>query len=155
MTPHVLTCRLWLPAPLEAVFAFFERPENLQALTPRSLGFRMLTPSVVMREGALMDYTIRLLGVPVRWTTLIDSYDPPRGFTDVQLRGPYSYWRHAHRFEPQAGGTMMTDEVRYLLPWEPLGRLALPLVAWQLDRIFRFRGQAIRSIFPEQERRAS
>jgi ligand-binding SRPBCC domain-containing protein len=152
MTPYVFSRRLLLPYPREEVFAFFERPENLQRLTPPSLGFRMLTPSVVMREGALMDYTIRLLGVPVRWTTFIDSYDPPRAFSDVQLRGPYSYWHHTHRFESKDGGTLMTDEVRYLLPLEPVGRIALPLVAWQLDRIFRFRSQAIRAVFPERVR---
>jgi ligand-binding SRPBCC domain-containing protein len=155
MTPHLFARRLWLPYPLEEVFAFFERPENLERLTPPSLGFRMLTPSVVMREGALMDYTIRLLGMPVRWTTLIDSYDPPHRFSDVQLRGPYSYWHHTHRFESKDGGTLMTDEVRYLLPLEPLGRLALPLIGWQLDRIFRFRSEAIRAVFPEQARRSS
>lgn len=150
MMPHVFSRRLWLPRPADEVFAFFARPENLERLTPPSLGFRILTPSVAMREGAVMDYALRVLGVPVRWTTLIDSYDPPRGFSDVQLRGPYSYWRHTHRFEAKDDGTLMTDEVRYLLPFEPASRPALPLVAWQLDRIFRFRSEAIRAIFPDR-----
>jgi ligand-binding SRPBCC domain-containing protein len=146
MTPHLFVRRLWLPHPPEEVFFFFSRPENLERLTPPSLGFRILTPSIVMRRGALMDYSIRLLGLPVRWTALIDDYDPPRGFSDVQLRGPYSYWHHTHRFKAKGGGTIMTDEVRYLLPLEPLGRLALPVVAWQLDRIFRYRSDAIRAV---------
>ena len=150
MKPHLFSRRLWLPYPPEEIFAFFARPENLARLTPPSLGFRILTPSIDMRSGALMDYTIRLLGLPVRWTTLIESYDPPRGFTDVQLRGPYSYWHHAHRFEPADGGTLMTDEVRYLLPLEPLGSLALPIIRWQLDRIFRYRKAAIRAVFPHR-----
>jgi ligand-binding SRPBCC domain-containing protein len=150
MIPHIYSSRLWLPHPREEVFAFFERPRNLARLTPPSLGFRILTPSIVMREGSLMDYTIKLLGLTVRWTTLIDSYDPPAGFSDVQLRGPYSYCHHTHRFESKGGGTLMTDEVRYLLPFDFLGRWAQPLVARQLDRIFRFRGEAIHSIFPER-----
>lgn len=149
MTPRYFSRRLWLPHPAETVFAFFARPENLKLLTPPSLGFRILTPSVVMREGALIDYSIRLLGIPVRWTTLIDSYAPPYRFSDVQLRGPYSYWHHTHLFEEKDGGTLMTDEVRFLLPFEPLGGLALPAVEWQLDKIFRFRSETILSIIPD------
>jgi ligand-binding SRPBCC domain-containing protein len=148
MTPHVLRRHLWLPHSPQDVFDFFERPDNLRRLTPADLGFTMLTPDVKMRRGAVMDYSIRIFGVPVRWTTLIDDYDPPSEFSDVQLRGPYSFWHHTHRFEPSNGGTLMTDEVRYLLPLEPLTAWARPLVAWQLDRIFRFRAEAIKTIFP-------
>lgn len=153
MKQHVLTRQVWLPHPPRAIFSFFERPENLAWLTPPSLGFRLLTPAVAMGEGAMFEYSIRLLAIPVRWTSLIDSYDPPWSFSDLQIRGPYSFWRHEHRFEPKDGGTLATDEVRYRLPLEPLGRLALPLVSWQLDRIFRFRREAIRAVFPEDESR--
>lgn len=42
----------------------------------------------------------------------------------------------------------MTDEVRYLLPLEPLTSRTRPLVAWQLGRIFNFRAEVIKTIFP-------
>jgi ligand-binding SRPBCC domain-containing protein len=148
MTPHVFKRSLWLPYTPEQVFQFFERPDNLKRLTPLDLGFTMLTPAVKMRSGAVMDYSIRLVGMPVRWTTFIDDYDPPRSFSDVQLRGPYSFWHHTHCFVPSEGGTLMTDEVRYLLPLEPLTTWTRPLVDWQLRRIFDFRAKAIELIFP-------
>jgi ligand-binding SRPBCC domain-containing protein len=131
--------------PLEQVFSFFERPENLAKLTPPSLGFQILTPSPIeMKSGCLIDYIVRIMGLPVRWTTLITDYDPPHRFADVQLKGPYSYWHHTHLFEAVEGGTVMTDTVRYALPFGWLGRIAQALaVKGQLRRIFHYRSEVL------------
>jgi len=150
MTPYVLERRQFLPVPPDEAFRFFDRPENLTEITPAELGFHILTPSpIAMKEGALIDCTIRVLGVPVRWTTLITSYDPPRGFVDQQLNGPYSFWHHTHAFRAVDGGTEMTDTVRYLLPFGPLGDLVHTLaVRRQLESIFDHRSQVITGRFP-------
>jgi ligand-binding SRPBCC domain-containing protein len=137
-----------LPRPPAEVFQFFETPENLARLTPPSLGFEILTPSpIAMRAGALIDYCVRPLGFPQRWTTLIESYDPPRRFTDVQLRGPYSFWHHTHTFEAEGAGTRMTDEVRYVLPFGPFGAPAAPWVESQLKKIFDYRAETVAAFF--------
>lgn len=137
-------------APLERVFKFFSQPENLERLTPPGLGFQILTPSpVAMKEGAVIDYTIRVAGLPLRWTTLITLYEPPHRFVDLQLRGPYAYWHHTHTFTETPGGTLLTDEVRYALPFGILGMIARELaVRGQLEHIFRERSYVIESIFP-------
>ncbi len=131
-----------LPAPPEEVFPFFGDALNLEAITPPWLGFRVVTPEPIeMREGALIEYRLRLHGVPVSWRTRIDVWDPPRRFVDRQLRGPYRLWHHTHLFEPAPdGGTIMRDVVRYRLPLGPLGAAAhLVLVRRDLRRIFDFR----------------
>lgn len=135
--------------PIEEVYSFFERPDNLEKITPSSVGFVILTPGPIsMHPGAVLDYTIRPMGFPVRWTTLITSYDPPNRFTDVALRGPYSYWHHTHTFEKTPEGTIMRDEVRYALPLGWIGRLVHRFwVRRQLDYIFDFRAKAIEAIF--------
>ena len=89
-----------IDAPLEKVFDFFSKPENLAEITPSKLGFNILPPSpIVMEKGTLIDYTIKLFGIPIRWRTLITSYNPPKKFVDEQLKGPYSFWHHTHTFE--------------------------------------------------------
>jgi ligand-binding SRPBCC domain-containing protein len=140
--------------PRREVFAFFERPENLERITPSSMGFDILTPRpILMQTGTVLDYTIRLFGIPVRWTTVITGYNPPRGFSDVALRGPYSFWHHTHTFAEVDGGTLMTDEVSYALPLGPVGRLVNSLwVKRQLKRIFDFRAEAIRKLIDSPER---
>lgn len=152
MTINTLTRQQFVPAPPEKVFGFFSRPENLAHLTPPDLGFVILTPGPIeMKQGALIDYTIRLLGIPVRWTTLITSYAHGRSFVDEQLKGPYSFWRHSHFFEAAPGGTIVSDEIRYALPFGPAGGLIHRLaVRSRLAAIFDYRASMIGKIFGER-----
>jgi len=142
---HVLRSRQWVPAPLEDCFAFFSDAANLEALTPPALSFRILTPlPIEMKAGALIEYRIRLMGVPMPWLTRIDEWRPGHGFVDTQLCGPYARWVHRHSFTPADGGTWVRDEVEYALPLEPLTAPAHALfVRPQLRAIFAYRQRAI------------
>ena len=134
-----------LPRPPDEVFAFFALADNLGAITPPELGFTIRTPPpIVMRAGAILDYRIRLFGVPLRWRTRITRWEPPHAFEDLQERGPYAHWLHEHRFVATDEGTRVEDRVAYRLPFGPLGAVASPLVRLQLDRIFRFRQRVVR-----------
>jgi ligand-binding SRPBCC domain-containing protein len=146
---HLLSSHQHVSAGLDEVFAFFGEPENLALITPPWLGFRILTPEPVkMRVGALIDYQISLGPLPTRWRTLITTYDPPNLFVDEQLNGPYSFWHHTHRFEATGRGTNITDEIRYLLPFGPLGTLVHALlVRRQLKGIFAHRRRVIAEMF--------
>ncbi len=138
----------WLPRPRSEVFAFFQEPGNLAKLTPPWLGFEVLTPApLVMKAGARFDYAVRPLGFTQHWTTLIESYDAPNGFVDVQLKGPYALWRHRHSFVEENGGTRVSDEIEYALPLEPLGLVALPEVKRRLEEIFAYREAAVAALF--------
>ncbi len=148
MRIHVLEREQRLPAPPEAVFGFFADARNLEAITPPLLRFRVITPDpIVMRVGTLIQYRLRLRGVPVNWLTTIQEWDPPHRFVDVQLRGPYALWHHTHDLRPDPthpGGTVMRDTVRYAIGFGPFGELAHRLlVKRDLDAIFDFRHAAV------------
>jgi ligand-binding SRPBCC domain-containing protein len=140
---HVLRREQRLPAPPEDVFPFFSDAHNLEAITPPWLRFHVVTPRPIeMRAGALIEYRLRLRGIPISWLTRIDEWTPGVRFVDVQLSGPYRLWHHTHEFEPDgAGGTLMRDTVHYALPLWPLGEAAHALlVRRDLAAIFAFRG---------------
>lgn len=144
---HFLRTAFALPLPIDEVFAFFAEAGNLERITPPELNFRILTPPATrIMAGTQIDYRLSLFGFSFDWRTEITCWEPPHRFVDEQMRGPYRLWIHSHRFRQEAGGTVIEDEVRYRLPLRPIGEVAYPLVRLQLERIFRFREQAIREI---------
>jgi hypothetical protein len=146
MTVHVLERRQRVAVSAERAFAFFSDARNLEAITPPWLRFRVLTPGAIeMREGTLIDYRLRLHGIPLTWRTRIEVWEPPHRFVDVQLRGPYALWEHTHTFAPAGeDAVVISDRVRYALPLGRLGELARRvLVRRDLDRIFDHRMRAI------------
>ena len=151
MTTHRLTATQRIARPIDEVFAFFADPRNLVRLTPASMGLELTTEDLNLRDGLEIRYRIRpLLGIPLTWVTRIVDVDAPHGFVDVQTRGPYRSWRHAHRFESidEGSATLVHDEIEYALPLGPLGDLANALVIRrELEWIFRYRAAAIRSVF--------
>ena len=137
-----------LPGSPEDVFAFFAEAGNLEAITPPWLSFRIVTPRpIAMGPGTLIEYRLRLHGLPISWLTRIEVWEPGVRFVDQQLRGPYALWHHTHEFAAApGGGTLMTDTVRYALPLGPLGEAAHALfVRRDLERIFNYRLAAVAS----------
>ena len=146
---HLLERRQVVPQPRSAVAAFFERPENLERLTPTSLSFCLLSPSPVpMQVGTTIEYRIRLRGLPMDWRSRIDEYEPGVRFVDVQERGPYAIWRHLREFEDVPEGTEIRDRIDYRLPLGPLGELAHAVfVRSELERIFDYRANVVAALF--------
>lgn len=144
MWHHVFT-EIELPLSRDSVFEFFSQAENLQRITPDSMGFEILTPlPIAMQQDTLIDYKIGLGPIPMRWRTLISVWQPPFQFVDEQIKGPYQTWIHRHSFAvTDTGGTKITDYVRFELPLTPLGDLAVPLIYGQLRSIFQFRNQTV------------
>ena len=141
-----LKTELWLPLPPEKIFPFFADARNLETLTPPWLNFRILTPApIAMRPGALIDYQLRVRGVPLRWRTRINAWQPPFRFEDEQLRGPYRQWIHEHTFEARDGGSLCRDVVRYAVPFDWLTHRWL--VRPDVEKIFRFREAKLRELF--------
>jgi ligand-binding SRPBCC domain-containing protein len=105
---YILSFQQQVSRSLEEVFDFFSRAENLQALTPPWLNFKIRgVKPLPVQQGTLIHYSLRVHGIPLRWTSEIVEWDPPHRFVDLQLRGPYKVWRHEHRFESHDGGTLI------------------------------------------------
>jgi ligand-binding SRPBCC domain-containing protein len=131
--------------PIEKVFSFFERPENLSLITPNWLKFEILTPEpLTMKSGAIFDYKIKIFIFPSSWKTLITDYNPPYKFVDVQAKGPYKKWIHTHTFEETKEGTIVRDNVDYDIYGGKLGALINEIyIKHSLRSIFNYRVKAI------------
>ncbi len=146
MVTHEFRSEIWLPRPIEEVFAFFADPKNLDSITPAWLSFRMVTPEPIeMRAGTLLDYRLRIRGLPISWRSKITAWQPPHRFVDEQIRGPYQLWIHEHCFEARDAGTLAQDHVRYAVPFDWL--LHKLMVRPDVERIFAYRTGCLRRKF--------
>ena len=148
MSEFTFTAELWLPRPRDKVFPFFSEARNLEILTPPWLKFEVLTPPpIIMQPGLLIDYRIKIHGIPIRWRTEIIEWDPPHRFVDNQLSGPYTLWHHTHTFTERDGGTLCRDDVRY----RPRGGALMNwlFVRADVERIFHYRQEKLNALFPK------
>lgn len=140
-----------LDCDLATAWQFFSNPANLSEITPKNMGFVVLTQnqSENIYEGMEIDYTVSpLLGIPMRWRTHILNVDFQKSFTDFQAKGPYKFWNHYHEFIPNDAGVLMKDTVDYELPFGFLGTIAHVLfVKNKLNEIFDYRFQFLEKKF--------
>jgi ligand-binding SRPBCC domain-containing protein len=153
---HKLERTQVVPISIGEAFEFFSNPRNLERLTPGIVHFQFLKPPPEkVSPGTVLEYRLRLYGLPVKWRTRIETVEPPTRFVDVQDKGPYAWWRHTHSFrEVDAHHTEIRDQVEFGMPLGPLGELAYRLlVAGSLRQIFNYREAALRELFPDSEDR--
>ena len=141
----------FLPCSIDRVFEFFSDAANLQAITPPWVHFRITTALPIdMHVGTLIDYQLKLHGLPVKWRTRISAWEPPYRFVDEQLRGPYRRWIHEHTFAEHEAGTICKDRVRYVVPGGPLAPLINRLfVEKDVQRIFAHRARRMAELLGE------
>ncbi|MZH04150.1 MAG: TIGR01777 family protein [Nitrospinae bacterium] len=151
---HTLIMEQWIPQPVDRIFEFFTEAHNLEAMTPKTLHFKILkVTSSPIREGTLLDYSLKIRGVPVRWQSKITEFIPGKRFSDFQTRGPYYFWHHIHEFIEKDGGTVIRDRVLYKLPgWVPGDIIAHWFVRKDLENIFIYRREVLENLFTSEEK---
>ena len=135
-----------LNQPRERLFEFFADAFQLESITPPWLHFHVVTAGPIrICAGTLIDYKLRIHGIPLTWQSRISVWDPPHRFVDEQVRGPYRHWHHEHLFESTQSGTLTRDIVDYSVPG---GRLINRLfVQPDLIKIFTYRCNKLQELF--------
>ena len=152
MKTYSLEFEQFIDLPIEDVFDFFSKPENLSLITPPRLRFDILTPTPLeMKEGQLIDYSLKILYlIKLHWRTLITDYQKPYKFIDQQIKGPYTLWHHTHTFEEKDGGTLIKDNLKYVIPFGWIGRaIHFIYIKHDINGIFQYRHKILNDIFSE------
>lgn len=131
-------------APLVKVWEFHERDDALNLLSPP--GTEVLSRKGKLETGARVEILVPLFGpVKARWLALHVAHERGKFFVDEQIRGPFRYWRHEHRFEEEDGGTRLTDSIQFALPLAPMSHwIAGWAVKLQLKAMFATRHEVTR-----------
>ncbi len=149
MAEHILERKQIIYRPRDEVFEFFADAKNLERITPPELNFKITTlEPIEIQKWTIIDYKLKLRGLPITWKTEISQWNPPFDFIDSALKSPYKQWIHLHKFSVGDNGeTIMEDIVRYRLPFEPFGDVAHFYVKKELNYIFNYRYKIVEQIF--------
>lgn len=88
-----------VPASIERVGRFHQDANSLRVLSPPPIivQFHQVEP---LAEGSISDFTLWLGPIPIHWIAIHSEVDPLKGFIDTQLSGPFTFWKHQHRYYP-------------------------------------------------------
>lgn len=135
----------------KTAWEFFSSPYNLSQITPKNMGFVVLTDlkDDAIYEGMEIEYKVTpLFGIPMRWKTKITEVEPYKSFTDFQEKGPYKLWNHHHEFIENDGGVFMKDNLTYEMPYGILGIIVHTIIIKKkLKNIFDYRFRVLDDMF--------
>lgn len=150
MGVYSLQAKQKLPISMQEAWEFLSNPQNLEKITPKELGFKIISKlPEKMYEGMIISYKVSpLFAIPMTWVTEITHYNFPFYFVDEQRIGPYKMWHHEHFIEEIEGGVLMTDIITYSPPFGILGNIVHPIIIRpNLDKIFAFRKKVLEEKF--------
>lgn len=141
-----------LPTDIDTTWQFFSDPHNLAVITPPEMRFQITgDPPSAIHSGLIITYRLTplpILPLRVSWATEIAQVNAPYYFADDQIAGPYALWHHQHHFQEVENGVLVTDQVHWSLPLDPISApIANLAVIPQLRRIFRFRATKLQQLF--------
>jgi uncharacterized protein len=141
----ILDRRSRLPVTPEEAFAWHTRPGALERLAPPWERMRVLERQGGIEDGGRVVLRVGAGPLSARWVAVHRDHEAGRQFADEQVEGPFSYWRHLHRFEPDgAGAAIGIDHIEYAPPFGTLGAAAEALVARpRVERMLDYRHRVL------------
>ena len=130
-----------IEAPAAEVYAWHALPDALKQLTPPGEHVEIIERTGGIERGARVVMQFGRWPFRQRWVAEHQDYEVGRYFSDIQLSGPFAYWKHTHTFEPDgAPASTLEDRVEYALPFGFLGRwFAGRFVRRKIEKMFEHR----------------
>lgn len=137
-----------LPVSIQEAFAWHQKPGAFERLIPPFMDMRVLTPNAVLKQGEHFHFLIQIFGgFPLESVHEITEFQFNDHFVDEQIKGPFGYWKHLHKFRAVGSDqTMLEDVIQYRLPLDHVfGQLLNSKVAKKLTQVFKYRAQVLKS----------
>ncbi|MGK0185770.1 MAG: hypothetical protein ACI9R3_001551 [Verrucomicrobiales bacterium] len=117
------------------------RPGAFQRLTPPWENVEVVEEPAEIVDGSRAVIKTKVGPIAQKWVAEHRDCVPGKGFTDVQLKGPFTHWKHVHSFPAvDAQASTLSDSIDYKLPLGILGRVfGGGFVRTKLQRTFCYR----------------
>jgi ligand-binding SRPBCC domain-containing protein len=123
MKTEIFVRRSRIEASAAEVYAWHALPGAFERLTPPGEHVKVLEKTGGIERGARVVLQMGRWLFRQRWIAEHGDFEVGRFFSDVQVSGPFAYWKHTHTFEPDGpSASFLEDRVEYALPFGFLGR---------------------------------
>jgi len=133
--------------PPNEVYNWHESREAINQLMPKNLIDILKYSSIA--EGNELHFKIKVFfGIfKLNWVAKIEKVIRGKEFSDIQIKGPFKYWRHRHIFKRLENGKkcLMKDQIEFVLfGGSIINFLLKPIVIKNLKSTFQARHSKLR-----------
>lgn len=130
-----------MPVPQRALFDYHAAPGAFERLVPPWERIEIVARRGSIKDGDMLAMRIHKGPFSVLWVAEHMDYEEGRRFADLQVKGPFRYWRHEHLFNPIARDcSLLEDRVEFQVSPLMGGRFFGEKPAEKaLERMFAFR----------------
>jgi len=145
---HIATLlkhQVTLPVDSATLFSWFGREGAFLRLTPPWRKIILISRDPGLEAGNRTHFTVKVGPFTSDWVSEHVDYELNEFFTDMQIKGPFSYWRHLHRFRALSDdSSIMEDTVRYIPPGGPIIHFFFRrMIKRQIKSLFRYRARIL------------
>lgn len=102
-----------IPASLETVIRFHEKPSALRKLTPPPIIVQMVKDERKSLTEGTLEFVLWFGPIPVHWVARHEKGPVPTSFIDRMISGPMAEWEHQHIFRAIDGGVELIDHLTF------------------------------------------
>ena len=125
---------------VQRLFEYHANPGALNRLIPPWENIAIQQRSDSLDVGSEVVLRNSLFGLPVTWRAVHTQLNPPEGFQDIQVSGPFKTWIHDHQFQGDGiGQSKLIDRIHFETKFGLLGTIGWPIVRAKLQAMFAYR----------------
>ena len=134
-----------IEVPVSELFSWHLRERAFERLTPPWLDVQVKGGAQSLELGLNVELVARRFGISLDMAFRVTEFESDKKFVDEQVRGPFAYWRHEHKFEKAPEGrSAMHDDIHFELPLAQASEFFLGSFFDQdLLRMFRYRHEVL------------
>ncbi|MDP2303702.1 MAG: SRPBCC family protein [Ignavibacteria bacterium] len=130
------------------LFEFHRDTNNLPKISPLFPKVKLISISEFpLQNDSVIIIQLNFILFKIYWEIRITDFVFNEKIADIQIKGPFKFWKHYHIFTSVDEGTIITDRIDFIPPFGIIGKVLLPLIKLQLFLMFKLRHHKTKSLF--------
>ncbi|WGL60171.1 TIGR01777 family oxidoreductase [Pigmentibacter sp. JX0631] len=146
MQHHFFSRSSTIPVSCEEAFQWHEREGAFFRLLPPWMPTELLDKKGTIKNGDSITVKTKIGILPITFQALHQNYLQNKQFEDIQLKGPFAFYKHLHKFDKiEDKKCKLTDQIEFSLPIGMISNfLGHTFVEDRLNKLFSYRHRTLK-----------